>query len=78
MSGVSCPIADLIVEVQTAARAPFVSLFQVFTTEEKEHWNKSEGALEAQFVDTHECDPSQPAGTSPNKKLLEKYVCSIL
>jgi len=61
--GVSCPIADLIVGVQTAARAPFVSLFQVLTAEEGERWNRSEGAPEAQFVDTHEGDPSQPAGT---------------
>jgi len=38
-------------------------MFQVFTTEEGERWNKSEGALEAQFVDMHEGDPSQPAGT---------------
>ena len=55
--------SDLIVGVQTAARVPFVSMFQVFTTEEGERWNKSEGALEAQFVDMHEGDPSQPAGT---------------
>ena len=44
--GVSCPIADLIVRVQTTARAPFVSLFQVFTMEEGE-WleHKQRGSL---------------------------------
>ena len=52
--GVSCPIADLIVEVQTVARSPFVSLFQVFTAEEGEHWNRSEGVLEAHSIETHE------------------------
>jgi len=61
--GVSCPIADLIVGVQTPATALFVSLFQVFTMEEGERWNRSEGALEAQFVDTCEGDPSQSART---------------
>ena len=54
MFGVSCSIADLIVGVQTVARAPFVSLFQVFTTEEGERWNKSKGVLRAWFVETHE------------------------
>jgi len=52
--GVSYPIADLIVGVQTAARVPFVSLFQVFMVEEGERWNRSEGVLEVQFVETHE------------------------
>ena len=51
---VSCPIADLTIGVQTAARAPFVYLFQVFTAEEGERWNRSKGVLEAQFVETHE------------------------
>ena len=51
---VSCPIADLTIGVQTAARAPFVYLFQVFTVEEGERWNRSKGVLEAQFVETHE------------------------
>ena len=54
MFGVSCPIADLTVEVQTAARAPFVSLFQVFTAKIGERWNISKGVLEAQLVETHE------------------------
>ena len=54
MFGVSYPIADLIVGVQTAARVPFVSLFQVFMVEEGERWNRSEGVLEVQFVETHE------------------------
>ena len=63
MFGVSYPIANLIVGVQTATRTPFVSLFQVLTVEEGECWNRSEKALEAQFVNTHEGDPSQPAGT---------------
>jgi len=61
--GVSCPIADFIVGVQTAARTPFVSLFQVLTAEEGECWNRSKGALEAQFIDTHKGDPGQLAGT---------------
>ncbi len=50
--GVSCPIANLTVGVQTDAKAPFFSLFQVFTAEEGEHWNRSKGVLEAQFVQT--------------------------
>ena len=74
MFGVSCPIADLIVGVQTAARASFVSLFQVFTTEEGERWNRSKGALEAQFVDTHEGDQSQPPGT----KSVFSYLQTVL
>ena len=41
----SCPIADLIVGVQTTARAPFVSLFQVLKAEEGERWNRGEGLL---------------------------------
>ena len=52
--GVSYPIANLAVGVETVARAPFVSLFQVFTAEEGEYWNRSKGVLEAQFVETHE------------------------
>ena len=51
--GVFCPIVDLRVGVQTAARTPFVSLFQVFTAEEGERWSRSKGVHEAQLVETH-------------------------
>jgi len=42
----------------------------VFTAEEGERWNRSEGALEAQFVDTRESDPSQPAGTETFREMV--------
>jgi len=54
MFGVFCPIADLTVGVQTAARVPFVSLLQVFTAEEGERWNISKGVIGARFVEMHE------------------------
>jgi len=44
--GVSCPVADLTVGVQTATRAPFVSLFQVLAAEGGQRWNRSKGIRE--------------------------------
>jgi len=46
----------------------------VLTTEEGERWNRSEGAPEAQFVHTHEGDPSQPAGTDDFNKKLDDFL----
>ena len=59
MFGVSCLVADLTVGMITAARAPFVSLFQVLAAEEEQRWNRSKGVREVKLVDTHEGDPSQ-------------------
>ena len=43
---------DLTVRVQTAARAPFVSLFSCVSTGGRERW--SEGFLETKSIETHE------------------------
>jgi len=52
--GVSCPIVDLIVGVQTVTRVPFVSLFQVLATDEEKRWNRSKSVREAKLVETCE------------------------
>ena len=62
MFGVSCPVVDLTVGVQTAARAPFVSLFQVLVAEEEQRWNRSRDAREAKFVET--CEGVQVKATN--------------
>jgi len=61
--GVSCPIADLTVGVQTAAKVPFVSLFQVLAAEEEQRWNRSKGVREAKLVETCEGIQVKAAGT---------------